>query len=69
MERPQTRRGSSDTNSFWEQHQQQLEANTSQSGGDGAVISSSSRPLTRMVIFLMDIFTRNILLIKIILFR
>lgn len=60
MERPQTRRGSSDTNSFWEQHQQQLEANTSQSGGDGAVITSSSRPLTRMVIFFKWIYLQEI---------
>ncbi|XP_046656187.1 intraflagellar transport protein 74 homolog [Daphnia pulicaria] len=46
MERPQTRRGSSDS-SFWEQQQPESN-NSSQGGGDGGITNSSSRPLTRM---------------------
>lgn len=60
MERPQTRRGSADTISFWDQ--QQLEANNSQIGDNSAVINSSSRPLTRMVIFVIDLLDLLIIL-------
>lgn len=48
MERPQTRRGNSDTNTYWE-NSETNEGGGGTESGTGTASGSLSRPLTRMV--------------------